>query len=46
VERALQRLHVLALADTLEGEALLLVPVPNDDLVAILTSLWEINGVG
>ena len=46
VERALQRLHVLALADTLEREALLLVPVPNDDLVAILTSLWEINGVG
>ena len=39
VEGALQGTHVLRLAHALEGKALLLVPVPQDDLVTALTSL-------
>lgn len=38
VEGTVKRLHVLCRADTLEREALLFVPVPQYDLVAVLTS--------
>ncbi len=39
IERDLKWFHVLSLADTLERKALLLVPVPQNDLVAVLTGL-------
>jgi hypothetical protein len=39
MERAMEGFHVLRRAYTLEGEALLLVPVPQYDFVTILTSL-------
>jgi len=40
VEGALDGDHGLALADALEGEALLLVPVPQNDFVAVLSRLY------
>lgn len=39
VEGTLDWDHCLTLAHALEGEALLLVPVPQDDLVAVFSSL-------
>jgi hypothetical protein len=37
MERAVKWLHVLCRAHTLEGETLLLVPVPQNDFVAVLS---------
>lgn len=38
VERAVEGLHVLGRANTLKREAFLFVPVPQNDLIAILAS--------
>ena len=38
MEGAVKGLHVLSRAHTLEGETLLLVPVPQNDFVAVFTS--------
>ena len=38
MEGAVKGLHVLSWAHTLEGETLLLVPVPQNDFVAVFTS--------
>jgi hypothetical protein len=37
VEGAVEGLHVLSGADALEGETLLLVPVPQNDFVAVFS---------
>ena len=39
VEGALNRHHSLTLSNALEGEALLLVPIPQNDLVTVFSSL-------
>jgi hypothetical protein len=42
VERALNGDHGLTLPHTLEREAFLLIPVPKDDLIAVLTGLQRV----